>query len=536
VTSLAPMPAALAARLSAALTTRPEAPSGDDEEADGRKFAELSDADQQRLRAYVEVVRRNAESQLRELTVLARPSMESYTGPAWNMTVYNVAVRLVEIANSPWSPLQLSTVRKLIAKHAPRDAGFTDQTVETILTSATAKRAGAGVPMPAGLPELHTFDLPMPHGTEPDDIEADFSEERDTTFDGMTAEGLSQLMRRLAADEADRRYRRLRQGDRPSFADRLLTRSAIEKLPPVEPLVDDVLDRGTLAMLYGPSGLGKSTLALDLALCVATGEPWRGKRATRKSRVLYLYAEGVAGLRQRVVAWEAAWGASPSEKRFAAFPAALDLSDTAAVEEAAAVITARKVDLVIVDTLNASAGALEENSSTAMGQLVAAAKRLVADRPSATVLLVHHSGKDGKLRGSSALFAAMDTVLAVAGEPGSWTLTAEKRKDGPTETIGLFRLKPAHNSVIVEGRMQDDAEERVVSTDKAFGLFRAAFSATGATRTQWRDVLTDSGLSRASAYSAINGLVTSGAVLLDGSTYRLAPAPRGDMSTTDRKA
>ncbi|MFT2692687.1 AAA family ATPase [Clavibacter zhangzhiyongii] len=526
MTSLPAMPAALTSRLSSALTARPEAAAGDDEADAGRKFAELSDVDQQRMRAYCEVVRRNTESQLRELSALARPTMDNYTGPPWNATVFDKAIRLVEIANSPWSPLQLSTVRKLIVKHAPRDADFTDQTVEAILTSATAKKAGAGIPMPVGLPELHAFDLPAPAGAEPDDLEADFSGERDATFDGLTPEAVQQLTRRLAADEADRRYRCIRQGARPSFADRLLTRSAIEELPPVEPLVADVLDRGTLAMLYGPSGLGKSTLALDLALCVATGEPWRGKRTTRRSRVLYLYAEGVAGLRQRVVAWETAWGASPSEKRFAAFPAALDLSDAAAVEEAAAVVTARKVDFLIIDTLNASAGALEENSSTAMGQLVAAAKRLVADRPSATVLLIHHSGKDGKLRGSSALFAACDTVLAVAGEPGSWSLTAEKRKDGPTETIGLFKLKPAHGSVIVEGRMQDDAEERVVSTEKALALFRAAFSATGATRTQWRDVLTDSGLGRASAYSAINSLVTSGAVLLDGSTYRLAPASR----------
>ncbi|OUE30907.1 DNA repair protein RadA [Clavibacter michiganensis] len=518
------MPAALVSRLRGAPTTRPEATAGDDEADAGPRFTDLSDADQQRMRAYCEVVRRNTESQLRELAALARPTMESYTGPAWNATVFDKAIRLVEIANSPWSPLQLTTVRKLLMKHAPRDADFTDQTIETILTSATAKKAGAGIPMPVGLPELHTIDIPLPAGTEPDDIEADFAGERDTTFDGLTPDAAQQLTRRLAADEADQRYRRIRQGARPSFADRLLTRSAIEKLPPVEPLVEDVLDRGTISMLYGPSGLGKSTLALDLALCVATGEPWRGKRTTRRSRVLYLYAEGVAGLRQRVVAWEAAWGASPSEKRFAAFPAALDLSDPAAVEEAAAVITARKVDFVIVDTLNASAGALEENSSTAMGQLVASAKRLVADRPSATVLLVHHSGKDGKLRGSSALFAAMDTVLAVAGEPGSWTLTAEKRKDGPTETIGLFKLKPAHDSVIVEGRMHDDAEERVVSTEKALGLFRAAFGATGATRAQWRDVLTDNDLSRTRAYAAISGLVSSGAVILDGSTYRLAPA------------
>jgi RecA-family ATPase len=51
----------------------------------------------------------------------------------------------------------------------------------------------------------------------------------------------------------------------PVLADVLLTRSALRNLPAAEPLIDDVLDQGTVALLYGMWGSGKSFIALDWA-------------------------------------------------------------------------------------------------------------------------------------------------------------------------------------------------------------------------------------------------------------------------------
>ena len=49
----------------------------------------------------------------------------------------------------------------------------------------------------------------------------------------------------------------------PTLADRLLTRSALRNLPAPEPMIDEVLDRGTCALLYGHRGSLKSFIALD---------------------------------------------------------------------------------------------------------------------------------------------------------------------------------------------------------------------------------------------------------------------------------
>ena len=92
----------------------------------------------------------------------------------------------------------------------------------------------------------------------------------------------------------------------PVLADLLLTRSALRQLPKPEPLIDNVLDQGTVALLYGKWGTYKSFIALDWAASVATGRAWQG-RPTEQRRVLYIAAEGAFGLNGRIDAWEQGW-------------------------------------------------------------------------------------------------------------------------------------------------------------------------------------------------------------------------------------
>ncbi len=44
-------------------------------------------------------------------------------------------------------------------------------------------------------------------------------------------------------------------------------------------------------MLYGPTGIGKTFLALDWAMSICSGQPWFGQEV-RKGQVLYVLAEG----------------------------------------------------------------------------------------------------------------------------------------------------------------------------------------------------------------------------------------------------
>src|SRR3954471_10936705 len=89
----------------------------------------------------------------------------------------------------------------------------------------------------------------------------------------------------------------------PRLADRLLTAAQLASIPRPRPLVGELLPAAALAVVWGKPGSAKSFLALDLALCVAGGLPWQGQEI-RQGKVLYVAAEGAAGLQLRVAAWE----------------------------------------------------------------------------------------------------------------------------------------------------------------------------------------------------------------------------------------
>ena len=52
---------------------------------------------------------------------------------------------------------------------------------------------------------------------------------------------------------------------------RVLTVDEVLATPDSKPLIAGIMDQGTLAMLYGPPGSGKSFVALDLGLAITGG-------------------------------------------------------------------------------------------------------------------------------------------------------------------------------------------------------------------------------------------------------------------------
>jgi len=340
---------------------------------------------------------------------------------------------------------------------------------------------------------------------------------------------LADRVGRLALDEKAREIgRRIAAGKRPSFESRLLSPSALAALPTPEDLVPGVLTRGTTAMLFAPPAYAKSLLALGLGYAISTGHEWFG-RPVHQGRTLYIAAEGVQGLAARTKALEMAWGVPLEEDSFFVFPDVVDFGNASDVAEIAAFVSENKIDFVVGDTLARLAPGLEENSSTAMGVIVSAADTVRKAREGCTILLVHHAGKGGDLRGSSALLGGMDTVLRLSGDGGILTLESVKNKDTTTGRIIDLKVMPVpdSDSVVLTSAAGDSWEAELSAmaprVEEAFGIFKAAFSATGTTKTAWRDLLVDAGMPRKTAYTAINKLVNTGRVLQDGSLFSLAP-------------
>ena len=71
--------------------------------------------------------------------------------------------------------------------------------------------------------------------------------------------------------------------------------------PPPEWIIDDILPRAELCVLFGKSGSGKSFLALDMIVLDCRGVDWNGYK-TKPGRAVYICAEGMGGMRNRTKA------------------------------------------------------------------------------------------------------------------------------------------------------------------------------------------------------------------------------------------
>lgn len=206
-------------------------------------------------------------------------------------------------------------------------------------------------------------------------------------------------------------------------------------------LIKGLLPRNALAVIYGAPASGKSFLAFDMAVAVARGKEWCGRRV-HQMKVVFVAAEGAAGMRVRLLAYAKSELLDLNGLDVGFIPAAPDLLKGDEVAVALAIEQSGGAGLVVIDTLAQSTPGADENSSVEMGAALAAC-RLIADSTGATVLLVHHAGKTaGKgPRGWSGILAAADTVVEVARESGVRSAQLVKQKDGEDGQRFEFSLR-----------------------------------------------------------------------------------------------
>jgi hypothetical protein len=200
---------------------------------------------------------------------------------------------------------------------------------------------------------------------------------------------------------------------------------------PVTWIVKDVLPRAELIVIYGESGSGKSFFALDLAGAIAQGVDWRGKR-TAQLKVGYVAAEGAGGFRNRLKAYGTHHGVALSDLNIAVLADAPNFMEKAdIVDLGRAMGAAGPLGLVIVDTLAQVTPGANENSGEDMGRVIGHC-RTIHKVTGATVVLIHHSGKDASrgARGWSGLRAAADAEIEITRADDDRVATVTKLKDG----------------------------------------------------------------------------------------------------------
>lgn len=204
--------------------------------------------------------------------------------------------------------------------------------------------------------------------------------------------------------------------------------------------IKHVLPRADMIMVYGASGAGKSFVVYDMGMAIARGVPWRDNRVT-KGRVSYLIAEGAGGFNGRITAYAEYHDVDPATLDFQVIPAQPNFLKVPDIKKLIRTVKAFAPDIIIVDTWAQVTAGGNENSGEDMGLALSHCRQL-NKATGATVLIIHHSGKDADrgARGWSGLKGAADAELEVVRSGDDRVVSITKLKDGIEGSEYGFKL------------------------------------------------------------------------------------------------
>jgi DNA repair protein RadA/Sms len=184
--------------------------------------------------------------------------------------------------------------------------------------------------------------------------------------------------------------------------------------------------RGSVLLLGGDPGIGKSTLLIQAA----------AKLAGSGHRTVYISGEeAVAQVRLRA-------------ERLGLSGSPVELAAETSVEDIVATLSEGAAPrLVIVDSIQTMWTDSVDSAPGTVTQVRGSAQALIrfAKRTGAAVILVGHVTKDGQIAGPRVVEHMVDAVLSFEGE-GSHQfriLRAVKNRFGPTDEIGVFEMTGA---------------------------------------------------------------------------------------------
>ena len=192
---------------------------------------------------------------------------------------------------------------------------------------------------------------------------------------------------------------------------------------------------GSVVLLHGEPGIGKSTLLLQLLAAIAT----RGERC-----LLVSGEESVQQVRLRAERlFERQWPGSEREAG-AGLPEELWLAAETELPEVLGHIQEVKPAFVVIDSIQTMHDPTLESAPGSVTQVRECAHALVrvAKETGTTMVLVGHVTKEGSLAGPRVLEHVVDTVLAFEGDRhhALRLLRAVKHRFGATGELGLFEM------------------------------------------------------------------------------------------------
>jgi DNA repair protein RadA/Sms len=186
------------------------------------------------------------------------------------------------------------------------------------------------------------------------------------------------------------------------------------------------LVRGSVLLLGGDPGIGKSTLLIEVAAAFARN----------RQRAVYISGEeAVAQVRLRA-------------DRLGLADAAVEVAAETSIEDIVATLSEGPTpSLLVIDSIQTMWTQTVDAAPGTVTQVRGAAGELIrfAKRTGAAVILVGHVTKDGQIAGPRVVEHMVDAVLSFQGEGAQQfrILRALKNRFGPTDEIGVFEMTGA---------------------------------------------------------------------------------------------
>jgi hypothetical protein len=212
----------------------------------------------------------------------------------------------------------------------------------------------------------------------------------------------------------------------------------VADLPSRETILDPILSTKSLALLYGPRGLGKTFIALGIAWAVASGGAFLNWRAPRPRRVLYVDGEMAAvDMKERL----RLFGPPPPTLDFMlADMSSVALPDLATPEGQLRLMESwNHPHLVVLDNLSSLAG-FRTNDPDRWNELQ---RFLILQRRfGRAMLLVHHANKKGLQRGTNRREDVLDVVMSLR-RPADY-----EPKQGARLEIHFEKMRGLHGDAV----------------------------------------------------------------------------------------
>jgi len=195
-------------------------------------------------------------------------------------------------------------------------------------------------------------------------------------------------------------------------------------MPDVDTILGGGIVAGSVNLIAGQPGIGKSTLLLQLAYAVAA-----------HASVLYVSGE------------ESAHQIGLRAQRLGATRGNLQLATSTSADDIAATIISGTYQLVIVDSIQTMACADVSSSAGTVSQITNSTHLIMtaAKQVDTAVILVGHVTKEGAIAGPKVLEHVVDVVLQLEGDRygGFKILRAVKNRFGSTNEAGIFEMVDA---------------------------------------------------------------------------------------------